>query len=341
MSRGNLDLTAGPAAVHQRAAKPMTVRQPAAADEPASGRGWPGVTVVVATRDRPEPLARALRSILDQDYPGQIECLVVNDQSDPPPLPEERRANRSLRSLPNNRTPGLPGSRNSGILVATGELIAFCDDDDEWLPGKLRRQVELARSEPDAAFVACGVYVRYRGRDTRRLAPRRPLTHRDLLHHRWLAVHPSTLLASRDMLLDRIGLVDEEVPGGYGEDYEWLLRATRIGTVVSVPEPLVVVNWHSHSFFAGHWRTLMTSQRYLLERYPEFRTERAGMARMQGGIALAHAALGERRAARRWAVRALRHQPWEHRAYAALLVSSGLVRVDTLLRIAHLAGRGI
>ena len=44
--------------------------------------------------------------------------------------------------MTNERTPGLAGGRNSGILAGSGELVAFCDDDDEWLPTKVEKQVE-------------------------------------------------------------------------------------------------------------------------------------------------------------------------------------------------------
>src|ERR687885_710041 len=103
---------------------------------------WPTVTAVVPTRSRPLLLRRAVESILGQSYPGEIECLVVFDRSSPV-LPDVReRPNRRLRVCVNDRTPGLPGTRNSGIVSASGEFIAFCDDDDEWLPEKLRLQIQ-------------------------------------------------------------------------------------------------------------------------------------------------------------------------------------------------------
>ena len=51
--------------------------------------------------------------------------------------------------------------------------------------------------------------------------------------------------------IDRIGLIDEDLPGGYGEDYEWALRATRLGPAVCVPQPLVRIHWHEQSFFGN------------------------------------------------------------------------------------------
>ncbi len=49
------------------------------------------------------------------------------------------RPPRSVQVITNTRTPGLAGARNSGIMAPSGELVAFCDDDDEWLQGKVRR----------------------------------------------------------------------------------------------------------------------------------------------------------------------------------------------------------
>ena len=51
---------------------------------------WPPVTVIVATRDRPALLERAVRSVLSQSYPGDIECVVVFDQSSPAAVPWRR-----------------------------------------------------------------------------------------------------------------------------------------------------------------------------------------------------------------------------------------------------------
>ena len=173
----------------------------------------PLVSVVVPTRDRPELLRRAVAAVLEQTYPGPVECLVVFDQSDPDlpwgPLPASRR----LVLVRNQRTPGLAWARNSGILAATGELVAFCDDDDEWLPEKLARQVARLLATPSAAVSTTGILVRYKDRTTTRLAPTVLVTHRQLLRSRLTELHPSTVLARRRQLLDDIGLVEEEIPG--------------------------------------------------------------------------------------------------------------------------------
>jgi glycosyltransferase involved in cell wall biosynthesis len=301
----------------------------------------PLVSVVVPTRDRPELLRRAVGAILGQSYKGPIECLVVFDQSDPdlpwPELPPGRR----LRLVRNERTPGLAGARNSGILAATGELVAFCDDDDEWLPEKLTRQVARLLATPSAAVSTTGILVRYQDRTTTRLAPTELVTHRQLLRSRLTELHPSTVLARRRQLLDDIGLVDEQIPGSYAEDYEWLLRASRHAPVLAVPEPLAVIHWHQSSFFSDRWRTIISALTYLVDKHRELQQEPSGLARIYGQIAFAHAALGERGKARSWARRTLSLNRRERRAYLALAISLGLISAKTVTRLAHVAGKGI
>ena len=312
-------------------------------DEPSLAQDlpWPTVTAVVPTRDRWTLLHRAVRAVLGQDYPGHLECVVVVDQSEPQELDVEVPAGRSLRVVRNSRKPGLAGARNAGVVEAQGELVAFCDDDDEWWPAKTTAQVALLRQQPETVLVSCGIFVRYQDRDHERLPVRPRLTFEDFLEDRHTPVHPCTFLLRRDALLGPLGLVDEDIPGSYAEDYELLLRASRLAPVVAVMQPLVRVHWHAASFFTSRWRTIISGLSYLLERYPEFSRSPCGLARIEGQIAFAHAALGERPQARRMARSALRRCPRERRAYLALVMSAGLLRPQWVLAAAQRTGRSI
>jgi glycosyltransferase involved in cell wall biosynthesis len=305
---------------------------------PDEAARWPPVAVVVATRDRPALLERAVRSILGQSYPGDLECVVVFDQSPPTAVPVSPAAGRRLRLVANARRPGLAGARNSGILASDAPLVAFCDDDDSWDTGKLRLQVELLESAA-AEFAGCGVRIHYTDHVSVRLPPPSVgLSH--LVRERIPALHPSGFLVRRDAL-DHIGLVDEQIPGSYGEDYDWLLRAARRRPVVAVEQPLVEVYWHPESFFSERWETIADALAYLLAKHPELREDRRGLARIQGQIAFAQAALARRPAARREGWRALCNNPLERRAYLALTVASGLVPAASVVRLANRRGHGI
>jgi glycosyltransferase involved in cell wall biosynthesis len=286
-------------------------------------------------------LHRAIQSVIDQAYGGRIECIVVSDTTDPLPLPEINRPGRSVLVTTNRRTPGPAGARNWGAETAGGELLAFCDDDDHWLPQKLERQVRALRMGPEASAATCGVYIHFRRRVSVRLPEAKRITLAHLTRSRSTAVHTSTFLVRRADYLGPIGPLDEAMPQGYGEDYEWLLRAARWKPVISVPEPLVRVYWHEASWFDGRWETIIAGIGRLLEKHPEMAQDPSGLARLYGRLAFAHAAAGHRREARRWARRSLGLNWRERRAYLALAVSLQLVPAHTILEFAHRTGRGV
>lgn len=300
------------------------------------------VSVVITTLGkRPEMLRDAVRSIVEQDYDGPVEIVVVFDKSDIDPLtdlvlPEGRR----IRLLKNKRKPGLAGGRNSGILAATGEVLGFCDDDDAWRRDKLRRQVSCWAGEPGAVAVASGITIQTSSSSMSRTAPRRT-GFTDFLASRVTAIHPSTMLYRRSGFLDQHGLVDEGLPASYGEDYDLLLRATRHGDVIAVPDPLVLVRWDRPSYFAGHWEGIATGLTYILRKFPEFEQRPRGLARIAGQVAFAHAALGDRAAARAWSRSCLARDPGQLRAYAALLVGSRILDARRLVRLVERTGRGL
>jgi glycosyltransferase involved in cell wall biosynthesis len=309
---------------------------PAAEPAPDSTAAWPAVTVVIPTRDRPALLRTAVGAVLAQDYPGEVRCVVVHDGTEPDTMLESDR----VAVTGNVRSPGLAGARNTGIARADTELVAFCDDDDRWLPGKLSAQVAALRADPEARFVSCGIQVRYGDRLVERTLPGGRVTFAELLRDRLTELHPSTFLIRRT-LLDEIGLVDEELPGSYAEDYELLLRAARVAPIRSLPTVHVEVLWHQESYFAGRWATVSAALRRLLDSYPDFYGEPAGAARVTGQIAFAEAALGHRGQALRWAARTARLRPTEPRALLALAVASRAVTGERVVRELNSRGRGI
>ena len=225
-------------------------------------------------------------------------------------------------------------------------MIGFCDDDDYWMPSKLTQQVALWRENPEAAAISSGITVRSGGQDIVRLAPERA-TFADFLRSRITEIHPSAMLYSREDLLGvdgqpaRIGLVDEELPAAYGEDYDLLLRATRHGDVLSVPEPLILVLWDRPSFFSGKWQSMVDGLSYILRKFPEFEQDPKGLARIAGQIAYAQASLGNNKGGRAYARSALRRDPKQLRAWAAYVVSTGIIKPATLLDLVQKTGRGL
>jgi glycosyltransferase involved in cell wall biosynthesis len=307
---------------------------------PAASPGVsPGVSVVIATRNRPELLAKAVSAALAQDYDGPIEVITVFDQAEPMHELARNGERRSVRVTVNDRTPGLPGARNTGMALAEYPLVAFCDDDDYWLPAKLRAQVAAMRSAGARASVT-GIRIHYGDKVRHRTCTAPVLHHEDLVRDRVTAAHPSSYLVEK-AVADEAGPVDETIPGGYGEDYDWLLRVARITDIACVSEPMVEVLWHPGSFFTRRWDTITEALSYVLEKHPEIARDPRGAARIHGQQAFAHAAQGQRREAWSHWRTSVRENPRERRALATLIVLTRMMSADKVLHVANRFGRGI
>ncbi|MGH3357510.1 MAG: glycosyltransferase family 2 protein [Nocardioidaceae bacterium] len=302
--------------------------------------GWlPEVTVIIATRDREELLRQSVAAVVAQDYPGRIDILVVYDQMPPNDRHESTYEGRAVHVTANARTPGLAGARNTGLAAAEGEVVAFCDDDDVWRPDKLRRQVADLGSSGSVASVT-GITVHYEGISTPRIPDVDELTTDLLTRSRMTGAHPSSYVMRNDVI-DSIGLVDEDLPGGYGEDYDWLIRLTHAGRVSVVRAPLVDVLWHRGSYFTNRWSSIIDGLDYFVDKYPSVAADPRGRARILGQKAFALAALGRPRAALAAAWQAFRFYPLERRAWVSALVCTRLVSADWVMHQANKRGRGI
>ena len=104
----------------------------------------PTVTAVVPTCNRPTLLRRALRSIAAQELPP-AEVIVIDDGNGANErLTRDAAEQSGLKRIlvrANSHAKGASGARNTGAELATGELLAFLDDDDEWLPSYLSQAI--------------------------------------------------------------------------------------------------------------------------------------------------------------------------------------------------------
>jgi glycosyltransferase involved in cell wall biosynthesis len=196
----------------------------------------PLVSVVIPTFNRAWSLAEAVDSVLSQELRG-FELIVVDDGSTDDTLQLLERYGDAIRVLRREHR-GVSAARNAGVAAGRGELIAFLDSDDLWLPGKLQRQVDFFASHPEALicqteelWVKNGRRVnpgkRHRKPDGMIFEPSLDLC----------LVSPSAVMARRE-LFDRVGLFDESLPAC--EDYDLWLRVSCRFPVHRIETALIV-----------------------------------------------------------------------------------------------------
>lgn len=196
---------------------------------------YPLISVIMPAYNARPYIAEAIRSVLDQDYPN-IELIVVDDGSVDGSAEYAESFGARVRVI-RQANAGVAAARNKGLAEVRGELIAFLDADDVWLPGKLSAQVEYLRQHPETAVVY-GVFARWHANpDGSFDKPPVPVVKdpQKLLveaHSGW--IYTELLLDSivciitamiRREVVERLGGFDQSLPTG--EDYDFWLRMSR------------------------------------------------------------------------------------------------------------------
>lgn len=246
-----------------------------------AGEGLSSVSVVIPSVLR-GTLSAALASVRGQRYSDPVEVVVVVDHA-PADVTEAQLAEADGADvvLFTGGGRGAAHARNLGVQASRGEFVAFLDDDDEWLPDKLRLQVAAAHAlkSPDGtAGTVVGSRVVHRRPDgvwspvpVPSLLISAGAAVQDYLFRRRRAsvarasFFTSTILASRDVAVAVAW--DSEL--SRHQDWDWLIRAQRHGArLLQIPEQTVLLtvgspgsisalaDWRASLDWAERWTTV-------------------------------------------------------------------------------------
>ena len=227
----------------------------------------PQVTVAITTFNRVRYLERAIRSVLGQEF-ADFELLVLdNSSTDGTDALVRSLRNRRIRYV-RHAPCTISRSRNIGVQEAAGELLAFLDDDDEWLPQKLRRQVGVFQRADARLGLVYGGFVRFddRGRQFGTHLP--ALEGRVLLPLLWQKdafTGSASNPVLRTSIVRRLGGYDESVPTS--EDWELYLRLAEQYDVKYVSDVLLRIRQHSGSRLGDRIDEARKLEERVLERY--------------------------------------------------------------------------
>lgn len=213
------------------------------------------VAVIIPTHNRAGLLPAAIDSVLAQQFDGTVEIIVIDDGStdDTPHVMAEYIADsNALIEYIRQEKEGVVAARNRGLSMSAAPLVAFLDSDDCWHPRKLQAQVDLMRA--DESVVVCHTSFRYVndhgtftddgpqrednpcvGRCTRKLLEE------DLVIF-------SSVIARRSAIDAAAAAESHGLPFAPGlrnaQDYDLLLRLSRLGAFAYCREPLTHYRLH-------------------------------------------------------------------------------------------------
>jgi len=195
----------------------------------------PLVSVIIPTFNRAWCLFEAIDSVLAQTYPN-YELIIIDDGSTDDT--QKRLATRDGFAVISQQNQGVSAARNRGIRASKGELIAFLDSDDLWLPDKLAVQIKFFTQNPGAMICQTQeIWIR----NGKRINPKN--RHRKASGYFFerslelCLVSPSAVMVKRE-LFDKLGHFDEHLPAC--EDYDLWLRIGANLPIYLVDEPLIV-----------------------------------------------------------------------------------------------------
>lgn len=198
------------------------------------------VSVIIPVYNREAYVAEAICSVLDQTVPP-TEVIVVDDGSCDRSAEIVQAFGGPVRYMaqPNS---GAAVARNRGVDLSTGDLLAFLDSDDRWLPDKLERQLAALEAQPDLAMVF-GHVRQFISPDLDEAAQARVRIPAEVM----AGYHVGTLLIRREAFW-RVGYF--ETQWQVGEFVSWQMRATELGLPMHML-PEVVMERRLHSTNMG------------------------------------------------------------------------------------------
>ena len=199
----------------------------------------PELSVIIPTRNRACYLGGAVRSVLAQSL-KDVEIVVVDDCGDDDSATVVKAFRHPhIHYVRHERQRGGGAARNTGIAYSSGEYVAFLDDDDEWYPEKLARQMSVMQASPaEVGGVYTGYFIvdRSDGRIRGQIVPNdRGDLSQALLAGNCIGSTSSMLL--RRACLEKIGGFDERLQSF--QDYDLWLRLSRQYQFECIRAPLL------------------------------------------------------------------------------------------------------
>ncbi len=179
------------------------------------------VSVIIPTHNRPNFLRKTIQSVLNQTYKNLEIIVISNGFSKDNKIVVQEFNDQRIVYLEQENSGGPASPRNHGIRKAKGEYIAFCDDDDLWVPNKIEKQVCILKENLGHGLCYTKM-IRFNGeKEWTNFNEEGSTTFKSLLYANKV---PISSVVIRKSLIDQFGDFSESKKVGIAEDYEFLLR---------------------------------------------------------------------------------------------------------------------
>src|SRR5262249_55296590 len=280
----------------------------------------PQVSVIIPTHNRADFLRGAIASVLDQSF-QDFEIIVVDDASNDNTSEVVASFNDERINLVRHETnKGGSAARNTGILASKCDYIAFLDDDDEWLPEKLAKQMDILLASPQEVGCVYTGYVEV-DRATGKVTGQRIPTKRGNLSKELLVKNcvggASSVLLKRDCL-KKVGLFDESLPRS--QDSDMWFRIANEFLFEYIQAPLFKYYLHENRI-STNLEAISAGLEIFARKYKNFPVSKKGYSDTYVDLGIMYCLAGDIKKGRKALFKALRLYPIQSRGYFSLCLT--------------------
>lgn len=283
----------------------------------------PIVSVIIPTFNRSKFLISAINSVINQTY-KDMEIIVCDDRStDNTSDVLKKLIDGRIKYVMNCGIKGPSSTRNTAILSAEGEYIAFLDDDDEWLPNKIETQLNVLET---AKRNVCGIYsgvkcINRKSGEQFIEDPGKGKLKGNLLEElgKYNPIKTSTLVIKKKCL-DEVGLFDETIK--YMEDRELLIRLSRKWDFEYIPQPLINYYYHEEGQLTNNIENQVYGKEIVFKKYSKiFKKNEITWSNYTLGLGVQCCQINKMKKGRKYILQSLKFRPFRKIAYYHLISS--------------------
>lgn len=228
------------------------------------------VSIIIPTYNRAHLIVRAIKSVLNQTY-QDFELIIVDDGSTDNTediIRQFQEKDKRIRYIKHDKNKGGSAARNTGVKNSVGKYIAFQDSDDEWLPHKLERQIEIIENTTPQVGIVYSDMLRIFNKNIKYfyspiIMPKDKIVYKKALDYGVANIGVGTALIKK-ICFSKVGIFDEKFPRLI--DLEFFIRLSKYYYFYHIKEPLVKY-YDTDMAISKNNYSLIVARKLILKKY--------------------------------------------------------------------------
>ena len=280
----------------------------------------PKVSVIIPTYNRAHLVGRAIQSVLNQTY-QDFEIIVVDDGSTDNTEEIVKSFNdERIRYIRHEKNKGAPAARNTGIKLAKGKYIGLLDDDDEWLPEKLEKQMSKFQNSSEKVGVIYSGFFYVSEKSGKIVSEIIPLLRGEVyanLLKGCILGSPTPLIKKR--CFQKAGFFDETLPSC--QDWDMWIRLSKYCDFDFVPDILAKHHVHGGQISVDLNAKIVAREKLIEKYWVDLSKNSQAFSVILKRLGILYSLAGNQGKGRKYFLKSIKQSPLQKGSYIHFLLS--------------------